>query len=124
MIKLYTTSSCASCKKAITFFKENDIEFEEKNIQVVPLTDQEIKTMLMMSENGTEDIISTRSKIMSEGNINVDDLSMDELIKFVQANPTVLKRPIIMNDSIMQVGYNDEEIRAFIPRSQRFLFYK
>jgi hypothetical protein len=31
-----------------------------------------------------------------------------------------LKRPIIVDDHRVQVGYNEEEIRTFIPRARRF----
>jgi regulatory protein spx len=32
----------------------------------------------------------------------------------------VLKRPIIVDDHRVQVGYNEEEIRTFIPRARRY----
>ena len=75
--------------------------------------------MISKSENGTDDIISTRSKIVLENDINFDDMTISQLCDFVLANPTVLKRPIIVDDRRLQVGYNEEEIRTFIPRAQR-----
>jgi regulatory protein spx len=75
--------------------------------------------MLKYSENGFEDIISTRSKIFKESNLNPEDMKFSELAEFIIDNPTVLKRPIIINDQIMQTGYNQDEIRAFIPRELR-----
>ena len=52
--------------------------------------------------------------------MDFDDLTVSELIDFVMANPSVLKRPIIIDDHRLQVGYNAEEIRTFIPRALRF----
>jgi len=75
--------------------------------------------MLKYSENGFEDIISTRSKIFKETNLEPEDMRFSELADFIIANPTILKRPIIINDQIMQTGYNEDEIRAFIPREFR-----
>ena len=46
-------------------------------------------------------------------------MNMDELIAFIKANPSILKRPILMDEHRFQVGYNEEEIRTFIPRHQR-----
>ena len=65
------------------------------------------------------DIISKRSKVLAEQNINLDEMSLNELIKFIRENPSVLKRPIIVDDHRVQVGYNEEEIRTFIPRARR-----
>jgi regulatory protein spx len=44
---------------------------------------------------------------------------MEDLINFIKNNPSILKRPIIMDEHHFLVGYNEEEIRIFIPRSQR-----
>lgn len=119
MIKIYTSPSCSSCRKAKDFFKKEEIPFQEKNIFVATLNDEELKDMLTKSENGTEDIISTRSKIIKEKNVDIDSMSIKELIAFIRENPSVLKRPIMVDDRKIQVGYNPEEIRVFIPHEKR-----
>lgn len=119
MIKIYTSPSCSSCRKAKDFFKKEEIPFQEKNIFVATLNDEELKDMLTKSENGTEDIISTRSKIIKENNVDIDSMSIKELIAFIRENPSVLKRPIMVDDRKIQVGYNPEEIRVFIPHEKR-----
>ena len=67
------------------------------------------------------DIISKRSKIIKENQVDLDDMSVNQLIHFIQENPSILKRPIIIDERRFQVGYNAEEIRAFIPRELRRL---
>ncbi len=98
---------------------EHQLKFIEKNIFTTLLNENEIKHLLMRSENGTEDIISKRSKIIQESKINIDELSIKELVKFVQDNPSVLKRPIILNERSFLVGYDEEEIGAFVPPELR-----
>ena len=119
MIKIYTSPSCSSCKKAKEFFKKEDIPFQEKNIFVTDLNDSELRDILTKSENGTEDIISTRSKVIKDNKIDIDSMSISELIAFIRQNPSVLKRPIMVDDRKIQVGYNPEEIRVFIPHEKR-----
>ena len=80
-----------------------------------------MQELLERSENGTDDIISKRSKIIKENQVDVEDMSIKELIHFIQDNPSILKRPIIIDERRFQVGYNAEEIRAFIPRELRKL---
>ena len=67
-----------------------------------------------MTENGTEEIISTRSRAFQQLRINLDDLSIDQLLDLVEKNPSLLRRPIIMDDRRLQVGYNEDEIRRFL----------
>ena len=119
MIKIYTAPSCSSCRKVKKWFEEQSIPFIEKNIFVATLSETELKDILVKSENGTEDIISTRSKIVKESGIDIDSLKLSELIQFIRQNPSILKRPIIVDDKKIQVGYNPDEIRVFIPRAKR-----
>lgn len=77
--------------------------------------------VLRMTENGIEEIISTRSRTFQNLKINLDDLSIDQLIDLVEKNPSLLRRPIIMDDRRLQVGYNEDEIRRFLPRKVRRL---
>lgn len=119
MIKIYTTPSCKSCRKAKKFFNEEQIPYLEKNIFVTDLNEDELKDILVKSENGTEDIISTRSKIIKESGVDIENMTISELIAFIRANPSVLKRPIMVDESKIQVGYNEEEIRVFIPHERR-----
>ena len=61
MLNLYTSPSCASCRKVKKYFDTHQILYTEKNILSHKLTKDDIIKMLMKSENGFEDIISTRS---------------------------------------------------------------
>ena len=119
MIKIYTSPSCSSCRKVKSWFKEQGIPFIEKNIFVSVLNEKELMEILMKSENGTEDIISNKSKIVKERGLDVNKMTVKELITFIKENPSILKRPIMVDDNKIQVGYNADEIRVFIPHAQR-----
>lgn len=113
MIKIYLSPSCSSCRKVKAWFEEQKIPYQEINILKHDISEEELKEMLMKSLDGTDDIISKRSKIIKEQNVDVDSMSVRELLDFVRKNPTVLKRPIIVDDSKIQVGYNQDEIEIF-----------
>lgn len=119
MIKIYTSPSCSSCRKVKKWFEDNKIQYVEKNIFSPGFKKDDVKEILWKSENGTDDIISKRSKIFKEQNINVDDMKIDELLDFIVKNPSILKRPIIVDDKKIQVGYNPYDIEAFVPRARR-----
>jgi regulatory protein spx len=119
MIKIYTSPSCSSCRKVKKWFTEQNIPYIEKNIFSATLNEDELKDILAKSENGTDDIISERSKIVKENGLDLDNMTVKSLIDFIRKNPSVLKRPIITDDRRIQVGYNEEEIRSFIPHARR-----
>ena len=99
--------------------KDNHISFVEKNIFSNILKDGEIKYLMSRCENGTEDIISTRSKAFQNLNRDIDDFSVNELVKFIKENPSVLKRPIMLTEKTMVIGYDDAEITAVVPGAMR-----
>ncbi len=119
MVKIYYSPSCSSCRKVIQWFKDQNIPFESKDIFSGKLTKDDIIQILYKSENGTSDIISTRSKVLSEKKIDIDSMKISELIDFVLKNPSILKRPIIVDDRRVVVGYNSEEITVFLPRLKK-----
>lgn len=124
MIVLYTSPGCASCRKVKQWLKDRNLPYVEKNIFKVLLNDNEIKHLLMRSENGTDDIISKRSKIIHDSHIDLDSMTTDQLVDFIRKNPSVLKRPIILSEKSFQVGYDEEEIGAFVPAELRRLAEK
>ncbi|QST00824.1 transcriptional regulator Spx [Pontibacillus sp. ALD_SL1] len=119
MVTLYTSPSCTSCRKAKAWLEEHEIPFQERNIFSEPLTIDEIKEVLRMTEDGTDEIISTRSKVFQKMNVDLDQLPMKELFDMIAEHPGLLRRPIIVDEKRLQVGYNEDEIRRFLPRKVR-----
>lgn len=119
MITIYTSPSCASCRKVKKRFIEQNIPFKEKNIFTSVLNPNELKDILSKTENGTDDIISKRSNVIKENKIDIDSMSINQLVDFIKKNPSVLKRPIMVDERRLKVGYNEEEIRTFIPAARR-----
>ncbi len=119
MIRVYTAPGSRSGRMVVQWLKENNLSFIEKNIFSSDLHINEIREVLERCENGTDDIISKNSKIIKALKIDLNNMKMEDLINFIKNNPSILKRPIIMDEHHFLVGYNEEEIRIFIPRSQR-----
>ena len=119
MLSLYTSPSCTSCRKARAWLQEHEIPYVERNIFSEPLNIDELKAILQMTEDGTEEIISTRSKVFQKLNMDLDELSLKELLDLVKENPGLLRRPIMIDEKRLQVGFNEDEIRRFLPRDVR-----
>ncbi|MEH6904729.1 MULTISPECIES: transcriptional regulator SpxA [Neobacillus] len=119
MVTLYTSPSCTSCRKAKSWLEEHEIPYTERNIFSEPLTMEEIKEILRMTEDGTDEIISTRSKTFQKLDVNLDAMPLQDLFRLIKENPGLLRRPIIIDEKRLQVGYNEDEIRRFLPRRVR-----
>lgn len=121
MITLFSSPSCTSCRKAKHWLDKHDIEYRERNIISSPIRKNELQAILKLSLEGTDDIISTRSKTFAKLNVDLESLSLSELLELVEKNPSLLRRPMILDEKRLQIGFNEDEIRAFLPRDIRRL---
>lgn len=119
MITIYTISSCTSCKKAKTWLNDHKLPYREQNIGKEPLTKAEILDILSKTESGVESIISAKNRYVKALNFDVEDLSLNQVIDLILDNPRILKSPILVEGRRLQVGYKEDDIRIFLPRSVR-----
>ncbi|MDO4635116.1 MAG: transcriptional regulator Spx [Streptococcus sp.] len=119
MIKVYTISSCTSCKKAKTWLNAHQLPYKEKNLAKESISKEEILTILSKTESGIESIVSSKNRYAKALNCNLDELSVSKVINIIQENPRILKSPILIDEKRLQVGYKEDDIRAFLPRSIR-----
>jgi regulatory protein spx len=119
MIKVYTSASCSSCRKAVAWMNRQGLPFQEINVFQNKLTLEEVRDMFRLTELGTDDIVSKRAKVLKTLEIDVEDMSLQALFQLVIDQPTLLKRPVIVDGKRVATGFHDEEIRQFIPRQQR-----
>ncbi|MFB4165713.1 transcriptional regulator SpxA [Alteribacillus sp. JSM 102045] len=119
MVTLLTSPSCTSCRKAKAWLEEQNIPFEERNIFTEPLSVQEVKEIIRLTEDGTDEIVSKRSKVFQELDVELENLPLQRLFELISEHPGLLRRPIIFDEKRLQVGYNEAEIRRFLPRKVR-----
>ena len=89
MITLFLSPSCTSCRKAKAWLDNHKVPFQEHNIMTSPLSRKELQQILSLTENGTDDIISTRSKIFQKLNIDVESISVTELLNLIEQYPSL-----------------------------------
>jgi regulatory protein spx len=82
------------------------------------LTKLEIRHLFLLSDNGSDDLIATRSKAAREYTFD-NSLTFDQLVTIVYKHPKILKNPIAFNENNLISGFNLEEIGVFVPRIQR-----
>jgi len=118
MIKLYLTSSCASCRKARKWLIDNQLEYQEINL-ATGLNRASLIEILSLTEGGTGDILSVQSDLYKELNLDFSKMRLEQFLKTIEAYPLLLKRPIIIDENNIQVGFNEDDIRKFLPREFR-----
>ncbi|CYU31811.1 transcriptional regulator Spx [Streptococcus suis] len=119
MIKIYTVSSCTSCKKAKNWLNAHQLSYNEHNLAKEAITKEEILNILTKTENGIASIVSSKNRYAKSLDFDIEELSVNEVIDLITSNPRILKSPILIDEKRLQVGYKEDDIRAFLPRAVR-----
>lgn len=121
VVILYTARSCTSSRKAREWLQEAHIPFEERLLEPGALTKAEVQRLLRFTEKGTEELLSTRSKAYPDVKRRMEHMTTNELVTLLVETPSLLRHPILIDDLRMQVGFHEDQIRRFLPRTVRAL---
>ncbi|MFK4908773.1 ArsC/Spx/MgsR family protein [Lactococcus petauri] len=120
MIKVYFRGNCGSSRRAFSWFEKYNINVQK--YQISKMTRSDLVKLLKLSDEGLKDIVKRSGKSSSEVRDAItymELLSFNEALDFVLSNPYVLQTPIIIDGNNYLVGYNEDEIRKFLPKEYR-----
>ena len=120
MITLYYGTSDISSKRAKRWFEEAVIKVQRKKIK--EMSKEDLSQILFLSEKGFSDVlknnirINTRDKELLR---KYKELNFNEALVFLLEHLELLRLPLAFDDCRLMIGFNDDEIRQFIPQSYR-----
>tara|TARA_B100001250_G_scaffold346373_1_gene316197 strand:- start:111 stop:479 length:369 start_codon:yes stop_codon:yes gene_type:complete len=109
-LKLFSYSSCSTCRKAIKWLKSNDISFELIDILSTPPS----KEMLVFASEEYGDrkyLLNTSGAIYrSIGSEVVKKMSDNEFFEKLSIEPRLIKRPFLFkSNNFFLVGFKEEK---------------
>ena len=107
---------CSTCKRAEKFLKENNVEFVNRNIVEENPTAEELS--LWMDKSGLEPrkFFNTSGVLYREMNLKdkIKSMSMEEMIEILSTNGMLVKRPLLVTEDIVLVGFKEENYKEII----------
>jgi arsenate reductase (glutaredoxin) len=102
---------CTTCKKAKKFLIENNIEFIDRHIAEENPTKEELKEWLAKSNLPINKFFNTSGVLYREMQLKdkVKALPEDELLDILASNGMLVKRPIIVKEDTILIGFKEEE---------------
>lgn len=119
MIRFYYTTSSSSCRRAKAWLVDNNLPFEEINLNTAHITKEDFLHILSLTEKGTDELIAKHGKTYQALDIDFSTLSLSETIQLFNEHRSLLRKPLIVDEKRQVVGYSDDEIRKFVPRKIR-----
>lgn len=120
MITLYYGTSDISSKRAKRWFEETGIEVQMKKVK--EMSKEDLFQILLLSEKGFSDILKNNNRMNNPtGELlkKCQAMSFNEALEFLLKHLELLRIPLAFDDCRLMIGFNDDEIRQFIPQSYR-----
>lgn len=106
-------SRCSTCKKAEKWLEENKIDFIKREIVDDIPTKEELKKWLTMSGKEIKSFFNTSGLKYKELNLKekLPQMTEDEKLNLLSSNGMLIKRPILVTDNKVLLGFKEKEWR-------------
>lgn len=111
MIKVYHYPKCTTCKRALKWLEENNAECEKKDIKEQPPIFEEMKEIYKKSGLPLKKFFNTSGLVYKELKLKdkLADMSEDEQLKLLCSNGMLIKRPLVIGNDFILVGFKENE---------------
>lgn len=102
---------CSTCKKAKKWLEDNGVNFEDRNIVVQTPSIEELTQWIKRSGKELKKWFNTSGLKYKELNLKekLSDMSDDDKIRLLASDGMLIKRPILISDKVVCVGFKEDE---------------
>lgn len=112
MLHVIGIKNCDTIKKTRKWLNENEVEFEFIDLKKEPLTIDEIKELEF--KVGLDVLVNKKGTTYRNLGLKDKNLSDQEMIQALQENQSMIKRPVLVIDEAVLVGYDEEAFKNFV----------
>lgn len=111
MITIWGIRNCQSVKNALVFLESRHVDYKfvdyKKNPPSISLLKEWVKI------KGMDKVLNKRGTTYRNLGLADQKLSEDELVELMYKNPTLIKRPILTGEGILEFGFTKEGYERF-----------
>ena len=105
---------CTTCQKAKKWLEANDVTFEERHIKENNPTIEELKDWHKKSGLPLKKFFNTSGRLYKELKLKdkLPTMSEDEQYNLLASDGMIVKRPILIGDGFVLVGFKETDWKA------------
>lgn len=102
---------CTTCQKAKKFLTDNGVEFIDRHIKEENPTYEELKSWYLKSGLPLKKFFNTSGLLYKSMDLKnkLPEMSEEEQLKLLSTDGMLVKRPILITDSKILVGFRENE---------------
>lgn len=107
---------CTTCKKALKFLKEHNVDVTVRHIVEEVPTEAELNEWIEKSGLEIKKFFNTSGQLYKEMGLKdkVKDMTKEEAIHLLSSNGMLIKRPILVLEDQVLVGFKEEQYKAVL----------
>lgn len=117
MNKYYEYKKCTTCRKGKKYLEDKGIDLEVIDMVEEPPSEYELKDIVSKADNyEIDDFFNTRGKVFKDLGLKekLDTMSFDEKIELLSSDGMLIKRPMLVTDSAVVLGFKEEQYEAVL----------
>ena len=118
MNKVYCYSKCSTCKKALKWLDDNKIQYELIDIKENHPDEKTLRSLHKKSGLPLRRFFNTSGLIYREMELSkkLPDMSEDDMFKLLASDGMIVKRPLLVSDDKVLVGFKEDEWKSLVGR--------
>ena len=116
MLKFICYPKCTTCQKAQKWLDDNNIKYELRDIKLNNPTFEELTQWHKKSGLSLKKFFNTSGLLYKslELKTKLPNMTEDEMLKLLATDGMLVKRPILVGDDFVLVGFKETEWREII----------
>ena len=113
MLTVYAYQACDTCRKALKWLKAQGISHEVKAIRETPPSPAELKAAVKAFGGELRPLFNTAGGDYRELGLKdkLPSMREDEAVALLSKNGNLVKRPFVLGDGVVLVGFKEDEWR-------------
>ena len=113
MLQFICYPRCTTCQKAKKWLDENNIEYELRDIKLDNPTFDELSEWHKKSSLPLKKFFNTSGLLYKslELKSKLPEMSEDDMLKLLASDGMLVKRPLLVGDDFVIVGFKEEEYK-------------
>lgn len=108
--KIYHNPRCSKSRQTLALLEENGIQPEIVEYLSSPPSAKELKKVISLLDISPQDLMRKKEAEYKGSGLDNKDLTDDEQIKLMVANPKVIERPIVLGNERAAIGRPPENV--------------
>ena len=110
MKQLFSHPNCSTCKKAIKWLDEHEVEYELFDIREVQPTKEQFKALLTKNGYTVRNLFNTSGGQYRKLGLKdqLEQLTEEEIFDFLTTQGMLVKRPVLMDGEVGTAGFKEE----------------